>query len=143
MMLIRPFHKSDMSAMVELIQDLGYMANEKTLGQRYENFAQNPDYQTIVVEIDGQLVGMIALIKLYGWELDSPILRIHDLVVKQGFQRKGIGERLINEAKNIAKMMGAKQVVLNSGNRPERMGAHNFYPKMGFEITSTFYRLWL
>jgi GNAT superfamily N-acetyltransferase len=62
------------------------------------------------------------------------------LVVKNSHRKMGIGSLLMKAAENWAKEMNANSLILNSGNRPERIAAHQFYNKLGFQNYSSGFR---
>ena len=69
-------------------------------------------------------------------EYDGFYVRIVAFVVDSHYRRRGIGEKLLLETERWAREQGAIAMGLNSGNRSERLGAHRFYAKMGYEPKS-------
>lgn len=69
-------------------------------------------------------------------EYDGSYVRIAAFVVDLNYRRNGIGEKLIQQSESWARDQGAIVIALNSGNREERKGAHQFYLKMGYEVKS-------
>jgi GNAT superfamily N-acetyltransferase len=102
---------------------------------RMENILSDPTYFTFVAELDSQIVGMIGSRKLFLYEHDEIVIQISALVTRQHFQRKGIGTSLIHYVEKFAVKEGANAIVLTSGIKAERLKAHEFYKKMGFNIT--------
>lgn len=80
---------------------------------------------------------MIGMILGFPYEKNDNYVRIVALVVDSIYRKQGIGENLIEKAEEWAKEQGANGIVLNSGNRRERIDAHQFYLKRGFEGKST------
>ena len=60
------------------------------------------------------------------------ILAVHELGVTKDSRHLGIGTKLMNEIKNIAKTKGANEISLSVWSFNEK--AFNFYIKNGFEI---------
>jgi GNAT superfamily N-acetyltransferase len=58
-------------------------------------------------------------------------------IVDADYRRKGIGEKLMNEAEKWAIGQEVTYIMLNSGNREERKIAHRFYLNMGYKDKST------
>lgn len=137
MALIRYANKRDLGDITLLMSELGYKTTEGEVTNRLSRLDSNPDYHTIVAEIDGKVVGLLGLHIGLAYEFSSCYGRIICLVVNQQFRRSGIGKQLIVRAKDIVTEQGGNAIVLNSGNRTEREDAHTFYLKNGFSAKST------
>ncbi|MFY3790300.1 GNAT family N-acetyltransferase [Ureibacillus sp. MALMAid1270] len=127
----------DIEDLTILMEHLGYPTTIDNMKIRFSNIFSKSDYKTLIALIDDRVVGMIGLIKCLSYEMDGCYVRIGALVVHSDYQNKGIGKRLIEEAENFARSIGASGIVLNSGNRPERMKAHQFYKNQGYSDKST------
>lgn len=77
---------------------------------------------SLVVEIDGQLVGHILFSKAKVGS--STVLALAPLTVKSAFQRRGVGSELINEAHKIASQLGFEYIIV--------LGSERYYPKFGY-----------
>jgi GNAT superfamily N-acetyltransferase len=75
---------------------------------------------------------MIGLCTGILYNKDGLYARIIAFVVDSNYRNKGIGKLLIKEAERWARNQGADSIALNSGNRPERKDAHQFYKRMGY-----------
>jgi GNAT superfamily N-acetyltransferase len=67
---------------------------------------------------------------------------VEDVVVDERMRRKGIGEKLVQRAIELAREAGANGVSLTSN--PQREAANQLYLSMGFELRKTnpyFYKL--
>ena len=137
MVLIRYAIESDLADITGLIGELGYETTESEMNNRLSKLNSNPDYHTIVAEIDNQVVGVIGLHLGLAYEFSGCYGRIVCLVVNSQYRKKGIGKQLMDRAKAIVTECGGSRLVLNSGNRPEREKAHNFYEDNGFSAKST------
>lgn len=137
MITIRTATIEDIYAITLLLADLGYPATADEVRLRFKNISQNSDYKTLLALAGEEVTGMIGMSKNYFYEHNGEYIRILVMVVNQTHRNEGIGRRLLQEAEDWAKEIGANAIVLNSGNRPERMGAYAFYQKMGFEIRSS------
>ncbi|MFT4413668.1 GNAT family N-acetyltransferase [Fredinandcohnia humi] len=135
-MEIRKAEMKDVDRLAELMTQLGYPTSVEQMKQRFANMESNSDYHTLVALYDGNVVGVLGLLKGYYYELDGSYARIVAFVVDSTYRNKGIGKRLLNEAENWARRVGATGIGLNSGDRPERRDAHAFYRKMGYEDKS-------
>jgi GNAT superfamily N-acetyltransferase len=138
-LIIREFQTSDLPALAILNNELGYPTTEAEMKTRMEDILQNPDCRTAVAVLDNKPVGYMGLNKHFFWEQNGHFIRIQALVVKKELRGTGAGKKLIEYAEAWARETGTDLIFLNCGNKPEREGAHKFYPKMGFEAKSTGY----
>ncbi|WP_411343604.1 GNAT family N-acetyltransferase [Paenibacillus sp. WLX1005] len=136
-LVIREAHQEDIPTLTILMDQLGYPVSEDDLRRRFTALQDHQDYQTYVAEADGEVVGMIGLIHQMRFERDGTHVRIGALVVDENVRGGGIGRALLQAAEGWAGTMGARAMTLNSGNREERNGAHDFYRHMGYEAGST------
>lgn len=134
-MNIRTYQSNDLNTLVELMSDLGYPTKEDDMKKRMERIEKDPMYFTFVAELQNKVVGMIGLRQMYAYEVDDVVTQINVLVTKKDYQRKGIGQALIQFVEAWAHKNGSQVLVLNSGIKESRKVAHEFYKAMGFEIT--------
>jgi GNAT superfamily N-acetyltransferase len=120
-----------------MMEQLGYPTTLDQMKRRFRNIESDSSYETIVAVYDSKVVGMVGIVTGYYYEVDGIYVRIVAFVVDTKYRNKGIGKRLIEEAENWAQIKGATGIGLNSGNRLERLDAHNFYKKMGYSEKST------
>lgn len=135
-MQIREATVNDSSELVGLMEQLGYPTTVEKMKLRFNAILSNSTYHTLVVELDGKVVGMAGLCTNLFYEFDGSYVRIVAFVVDSNYRRKGIGKRLIEEAEIWARKQGAIAISLNSGNRNERKIAHQFYLSKGYEDKS-------
>jgi len=100
-----------------------------------EKIQSTPMYFTFVAELDGEIVGMVGVRKLFSYEVDDVVTQISALVTKKEFRNKGIGKALIKFVEDWAIKEGSEAIVLTSGIKEERLKAHEFYKSVGFDIT--------
>lgn len=135
-MNVRDATLNDVPSLVPLMEELGYPTSVDTFQSRFNLIITNPCYHTLVAELDGRVVGMAGLHTGLFYEYDGINVRIVAFVVNSNYRRKGVGKKLIQEAESWARKQGAISIGLNSGNRPERKDAHQFYLSMGYEAKS-------
>lgn len=131
-MKIRKATINDVPELAVLMEQLGYPTTAESMTVRFNNIESNPSYHTLVAEMDGKVVGMIGLCTGIFYEKDGLYARIVAFVVDYNYRNKGIGKLLLKEAERWARNQGANSIGLNSGNRPERKDAHEFYKRVGF-----------
>ncbi|MEO2226574.1 GNAT family N-acetyltransferase [Priestia megaterium] len=97
-MRVREFQTEDMPQLVHLMDQLGYPTSLEKLEGRFSNIQSQPNYHTLVAELNNKVVGMVGLCHNLFYEYDSSYVRIVAFIVDADHRRKGIGEKLMNEA---------------------------------------------
>jgi GNAT superfamily N-acetyltransferase len=138
-MTIRDATSADVPALAELITQLGYPTTPEQMASRFDRLQLHSDYRLLLAEDEQGAVGLIGLHRGLSWEADDDYVRITVLVVHGRARRQGVGEALIDVAEGWTRAQGISRLILNSGNRPERAAAHQFYPRLGFTASSTGY----
>ncbi|MFE7082936.1 GNAT family N-acetyltransferase [Priestia megaterium] len=136
-MKVREFKTEDTPEIVHLMSQLGYPTSLEKLESRMKNIQSQPGYHTLVAVLNNKIVGMVGLCHNLFYEYDSCYVRIVAFIIDIDHRRKGIGEKLMNEAEKWATKQEATHIMLNSGNREERKAAHKFYLNMGYTDKST------
>jgi ribosomal protein S18 acetylase RimI-like enzyme len=95
-------------------------------GRLFQDFVDEP--RAFAAEFEGKQVGWIEL----GFHKWNNRMRIWELLVKEGFRRRGIGTLLVDHAVELSRKREARMLVVEtqSCNVPEI----RFYLKRGFEI---------
>lgn len=129
---IRKAEKKDIPAIIELIKELAEYErapNEVTITETQlekDGFSENPFFEAFIAENDTDTLGMAFYYYSYStWK--GLCLYLDDIIVKNKFRGKGIGEVLFREVVKKAKEKNAKKLhwqVLD-WNEP----AINFYRK--------------
>lgn len=136
-MIIRKGELKDMTAVLELIQELAVFEKEPdavvvTVNDlQRDGFGSNPLFYTFIAEVDQQIVGVALYYYRYStWK--GKTIHLEDLIVKEGLRGKGIGFALYTEIMAQGKRDGVRRIewaVLN-WNIP----AINFYTKSGAKV---------
>ncbi|MEO2207905.1 GNAT family N-acetyltransferase [Paenibacillus pabuli] len=134
---IRSSTTEDLQDMVILMDQLGYPTTYAEMKERYAHIAADANFNTLVAEVRGRVVGLIGLQTSYLYEKNGQHCRIMALIVHDQFRGTGIGRQLILAAEQWAADQGVDSLSLNSGNRPDRVAAHEFYRQLGFTAGST------
>jgi GNAT superfamily N-acetyltransferase len=115
-----------------LLIELGYPDN--TVGEvhrRLVRWSQAPQGAAFVAEIDGTVVGVIAVAAIPYLERAGSWGRIVALVVDGSVRGAGIGRALVAAAEAAALRMGCVSMEVSSARR--RMDAHAFYRALGYQ----------
>ncbi|MBO8157919.1 MAG: GNAT family N-acetyltransferase [Bacillaceae bacterium] len=138
---IRTIRPGDFEQLPPLLSELGYPASPDEIKKRYQKILDNLLYHTFVAEQNREIIGLLGMHMELSYVNNQPAARIIAMVVSLQHRNKGIGKQLMNQAEKTARENNAYMIVLNSGNRPERKGAHRFYEGLGFQGTATgFYK---
>lgn len=142
-MIIREARKDEVAKLQQLNEEvfvdnqkydsdlfLGWSKSNK--GKKYfENLLNNPNSCCLFAEIDGKLVGYIAIgHKKMGYR-KSKYLEIENIGVNPAYRSKGIGALLIKKSLEWAKKRKFQKVYVNS--YFENSKAINFYQRNGFK----------
>lgn len=124
---IRLVERHDMEQVINMLQDISkYMPPQEALDGIWKEFSRQENVISIVVEIDGNVLGYGSLViesKIRGGKLGH----IEDIVVKKRYRSQGIGLLILKELQHIASERGCYKVALHCQD-------HNvpFYEKCGF-----------
>lgn len=140
-MIIRPAISADVSAMADLISQLGYPVNSEALVAMLGPLLGDRRQAVVVAEeSDHGIVAMLALsarpvLRLQGW-----VGSVEELVVRQGLRDRGVGDRLIQYAKGLAAERGWVRLEISVARRRES-NRRSFLFSRGFvAVESVTYR---
>ncbi|APG60620.1 GNAT family N-acetyltransferase [Christiangramia salexigens] len=134
---VRQATKEDMSAVLELINELAIfekepdavIINEDDLIR--DGFGANPAFHCFVAEADGKIEGMALIYFRYStWK--GKTVHLEDLIVREKFRGKGLGSALYTEVIKFAaeqKVKRTEWVVLNWNK-----DAADFYRRSGASV---------
>ncbi|MGZ3753636.1 MAG: N-acetyltransferase family protein [Mucilaginibacter sp.] len=134
---VRDANSSDIEQMSVLITELGYPTTIHEMEIRFASISPNANYRTLVIVKDDLLVGMAGLVKGCWYEKNGSYVRLLAFVIKKDHRGQGLGKKLLQEVEQWAADIGANSIVLSSGNRDERIAAHQFYQSQGYDIKSS------
>jgi len=133
---IRRATVDDAEAIAALFTDEGYPAGPSDIVERLGRFASDHS-QILVAELDGAVLGFVAVHALPRFEHDDRIVRILAVVVDAGARERGLGRALIAEAERVGTGLGAAFTEITAGHhRPE---ARRLYESLGYDATVTAY----
>jgi GNAT superfamily N-acetyltransferase len=134
--VIRPIAPADAARVAGLLTDEGYPVGHSQIVERLERFRS--DYSRVIVaEIDGEVLGFVALHVLPRFEHDDRIVRVLALVVDPGVRERGVGHLLMAEAERIGTEVGAAFVEVTAGHH--RPDAHHLFESLGYDASVTTY----
>ena len=144
----RPATRADLESIIALLADDDLSAGRELpdlpLHPRYlqawADMAADPQQHAIVMEESGRLIGYLQLTIIPGLAFRGTKRGLIESVrIASDRRGAGLGEALIRHAVELARAKGCRLVQLTSTN--ERVGAHRFYARLGFEATHTGFKL--
>ncbi|PMJ95697.1 GNAT family N-acetyltransferase [Vibrio sp. 10N.261.55.A7] len=135
MALIRLAVEDDLSGILSLYKELrgnDPVVSETELMTTWHDMLANPNTQHIVAEIDGQLastcqLGLVPTVTNAGKSFGI----IEHVITSEHFRRRGLSQKVMEKALELAWELNCYQVVLLSGET--RFSAHKLYEKVGFQ----------
>ncbi len=134
-MVIRLYQDKDLKDLTKLMSDLGYPSTEEQMKERLKQIHNTPNQYTYVLEHEGAVISMIGIRLFHYYEGDGLAGQITAFVTKEAYQGKGYGTKILTFVENWLLSQGVNMIFLNSGIREERVKAHEFYKKHGYEQT--------
>jgi len=129
---IRRANVEDAPVLNDLTGQLGYKISLSTLAQNLRAYLQDPDRSLFVAEIDGEVVGYIALDVAFTFHREGKQVRVVSLVVDRLHRGRGLGKLLLQSAEVWAKEQNGWVIELTSSSAREKDGTHDFYLKQGY-----------
>jgi GNAT superfamily N-acetyltransferase len=138
-MQIRTATPGDFPVMLELLEMLFSLEHDfefdaEKANKGFELMLDDPEVRTVlVVESEGEVVGMCSGQLLMSTAMGTPSLWVEDVILRPQFRGRGWMPQMLNELEKWAISKGATrvQVLCDLHNEP----ALKFYPKAGFERT--------
>ena len=133
---LRPASPADAERIATLFTEEGYPAGPSDIATRLDRFV-SPNGRVVVAEMDGDVLGFIALHALPRFEHDDWIVRVLALVVEAGVRERGVGHMLMAEAETMGRELGAAFSEVTAGHhRPE---AQRLFESIGYDASVTAY----
>ena len=136
-MILRKGFKKDLKAVYKLIEELAkYEKAESKLINTYDQmindgFNEYPLFKILIAEQKDYIIGILIYYFRYStWK--GKILYIEDFIVKKEFRKKGVGGKLLNYSKEIAKEENCKGISLQA--LDWNINAKKFYKKNNFTV---------
>ena len=130
-MVIRPPTAADVSAIAELLGELGYPAAASEVVTRLNRLIDFPYATILVAEVEGAIAGVVTGHVFPSIHATAIAAWLTTLVVGAAFQSRGVGRHLAAAVEDWARDAGAVKISVTSG--MHRDGAHAFYERIGYE----------
>lgn len=133
---LRPATVGDAERIASLLTEEGYPAGASDIADRLGRFGDGQG-TVIVADLDGEVLGFVAVARLPRFEHGDWIARIVALVVEAGVRERGLGHLLMEAAEAWADERDCAFVEVTAGHhRPE---ARHLYESLGYDPTATAY----
>ncbi|MCE5090997.1 GNAT family N-acetyltransferase [Staphylococcus devriesei] len=135
----RLFNEGDfekLDELSELFKDLGYPPNRNELIERLTEIHNHKDYYLLLLIKDNKIIGLSGMCKMLFYERNGKYMRVLAFVINSNYRGLGFGNKLLRESENFSKQLNCKVITLNSGDRKERLAAHNLYNNSGYYSTT-------
>lgn len=134
--MVRDLERKDLRKLAKIYEQFwGEQSDVGNMRELFDSIVGRDDYILLGDEEDGKLVGSVTGIvcqELYG--RCSPFLVIENMIVDEGYRRRGIGRKLLAELEARAREKGCRQVILVT--EQDRQDACTFYESVGFHPTA-------
>lgn len=134
-LLIRIVFKSDVPALAELADQLGYESKPEEIAERLSVIVELEDHEVFVAEVAD--VGVIGWVQVNAAHrlVSEPFAELGGLVVEQGWRGQGAGRLLLERAEAWARAKGLALMRVNSNTA--RVGVPAFYKSQGYKLIKT------
>ncbi len=140
--VIREIEEKDYPAVTTLfINEI--LGNNKTIDDYsdyvvlfFNTIKNDKNYKTFVALLNNNVIGFISTVTMF-W-VASGCMFIQCIAVKNEYQNKGIGTKLLKQTEDYAKAKGITGTGLQSG--VQRTAAHAFYEHNGYIKSYYFYK---
>jgi ribosomal protein S18 acetylase RimI-like enzyme len=134
---VREASSKDIPIILGLLYELGRPKPQKdsdvdSFRKLVKKYIDDNDKKILLVQLDDtEIIAMVSIVFLQRLNQNSLELYIPELIVREKFQHKGVGKKLINYCISIGKEKKCHRIRLESGN--QRNESHQFYKKLGFD----------
>lgn len=134
-LLIRVVFKSDVPALTELADQLGYASKHDEIESRLIALLELDDHEVFVAEAaDAGVIGCVEVMEIHRL-VSEPFAELGGLVVDQGWRGLRAGSLLLERAEGWARRRGLTLMRVNSN--IARLGVPAFYESQGYKRIKT------
>jgi ribosomal protein S18 acetylase RimI-like enzyme len=139
-LVIRNARPKDVSTLTSLVGELGFPQSVETVAERLNALSEAGE-SVLVAQKGQEVVGLVTVHVTPVLHRPTPVGRLTALVVAERSRGQGLGLALVEAAERLLLAKGCALVEVTS-NR-ELSGAHAFYERLGYEVTSLRFRKFL
>lgn len=131
--LLRLARIDDAEVLGRLLTELGHPASTADIEHRWSAWREVGN-EALLAEVDGVVVGVLTMAKMFVLHRPRPVGRLSALVVTAACRGRGIGKALVHAAEAHLAAAGCGLVEVTSNER--RAEAHALYQALGYRRTS-------
>jgi ribosomal protein S18 acetylase RimI-like enzyme len=132
--IVRDAQPKDSIQVKVLLEQLGYPQSIKSIEGKINRLTGRKRDRILVAIKDKKIIGLLSLHIMPLLHRKDDICRITAVVVTEEHRRHYVGQRLMEMAEVYAQAHGCCRIEVTSGKH--RLGAHEFYKKVGYKIIS-------
>ena len=147
--VIRPATENDIPRILELYRQLVINISQVELSQNpspddyrraFTQIRSMPGHELLVAEDQGVVTGTMVVLVVPNLSHNGlPWALVENLVIDEGYRRRGLGKLLMDYAMARAKEEGCYKLVLSTSKK--RKEAHRFYRSLGLQALAYGFRL--
>ena len=105
----------DFTELIKIFEVVFEMDNFKMPGNKHlQSLLSKPDCVTLVAKCDNKVLNKLTTYILHSYYSAKPIVYIYDIGVSAGYQRKGIGTKLVTYLTNFCKENGFEEAYVEA-----------------------------
>ena len=132
--VIRSAEERDVGTLAGLLGELGYPISEADMSNRLAFVASSPNDELFIAELDGLVVGFVALRTMEFVHRVARYGQITAMCVSGKHRRRGVGSRLVEHVEALLRQRGIIDMQVYTGVY-RKDEAHEFYRAIGYEAT--------
>ena len=128
--MVRRAQMMDAPTVQKLLEQLGYLLTLEETKRNLQMYLTDEEREVFVAQINGQIVGLLALDMAQTFHRVEKQMHIISLVVHEAHRGSGIGRNLLKEAEMLARKQKCWVIELTSSTRREQEATHRFYESL-------------
>ena len=135
-MIIRKATNKDAEQVLELVKKFAtsFKTDKEKFYKIYPEIVGDKNISFIVAEEDNQIIGYCLSFHHLTFYANGYVSCVEEIMVNENHRLKGVGKKMMQEIEQIAKSMNSKLIGLATRR------ASNFYEKIGYEESATYFR---
>lgn len=129
-MHIRSAQIADSFALISLLTELGYGGTESLMHTRLQQLIADPNERLMVAEDRQTVLGFLSLHFIPQLAFSGDFARISYFCIAEGERSKGVGQRLLQHAEQLARERGCDRMEVHC--HEARIKANQFYAREGY-----------
>ena len=133
-MQVRPVTPEDLPQLLLLVEALARFHGDTPQltpdSVARDVLGSDPWVHVLVAEVDGALVGYVALLRLARFQYGQRGVDLHHVFVRESHRGRGLGGALVGAALDLGGRLGASYATVTA--TPANAAAQTFYASLGF-----------